>query len=324
MDFLIIRYSSLGDVILTTPVAENIMLDDASHKVDILTKPEYEQVFFNNPNIDDIKTGWPGRKRYDYIIDLHNSLRSNLIKHFIPSQEILIYDKAAYARRAYLYSGKYDNVLKKSVIDRYLEPLKKTGIAVKTRKPFINISEREESKARSFTGKKKYVLLAPGAKWFTKQWVEEYYISLMKKIIQERNLNVALAGDRTDIDLCARLVKGVGLLKSHVVNLAGRTGLRELFAVIKNAEAAVTTDSAPLHIGWAVGTEVVAIYGPTVKEFGFQPDDPKVHILQKDMECRPCSLHGSKKCKFKDRACMKRIEPHEVMGTLNAVLDESS
>jgi heptosyltransferase-2 len=324
MEFLLIRYSSLGDLILTTPVAENIKLADRENKVDILTKPQYEQIFFNNSNFDDIKTGWPGRKKYDYIIDLHNSIRSNLIKYFIPAAETLTYDKAAYARRVFLHSGRYDKVLEKSVIDRYLEPLEKQGIPIKTRKPLINISDSEHSKALQITKDKEYILISPGAKWVTKQWREDYYISLIKKIIQETGLNVVLSGDRSDAELCDKLLKGVGLLKSHIINLAGLTGLRELFALIANSRAVITTDSAPLHIGWATGSYVIAIFGPTVGEFGFQPDDERVRILEKEMGCRPCSLHGSNKCKFKDQACMKRIEPLEVMGELNDILNETS
>ncbi len=323
MDFLLIRYSSLGDIILTTPVAENIKLADRSNRVDILTKPLYEDIFFNNQYFDDIKTGWPGRKRYDYIIDLHKSIRSNLIKYFIPSDEILTYNKAAYARRVFLHSGKKDAILKKTVIDRYLEPLRELDIPVKSKKPMINISDSERDKALTDTKGEGYVLISPGAKWHTKQWLEEYYISLIKKIIHETGLNIVLTGDSSDLNLCERLVKGAGLLKSHIINLTGKTGLRELFAVIGNSRAVITTDSAPLHIGWATGNYVIALFGPTVKEFGFQPEDKRVRIIEKEMECRPCSLHGSNKCKFKDRACMKRIEPHEVMGELHKILNEA-
>lgn len=320
MKFLLIRYSSLGDVILTTSVVKVIKENKPDSTIDILTKEEYKPVFQNNPDINCVLTGISRRIKYDYIIDLHNSIRSNIVKYFIPAKERLIYNNAAYARRLYLHGRHRTEILKKSVIDRYSEPLAGIGFNVRYMQPEVTVTAREMEDAKNISTKKHYIAIAPGAKWRTKQWVIENNISLVIKIIRELNMEVVLLGGVKNTALANEIVKGVGLLRSHVVDLTGKTGIRELAAVIKGSAMLVSTDSAPMHLGWAVGTKVVALYGPTVREFGFQPQDEKVSIIEKDMECRPCSLHGSRICKYKDRACMQRIEVHEVFDEIRKFL----
>ncbi|MGM0441625.1 MAG: glycosyltransferase family 9 protein [Elusimicrobiota bacterium] len=321
MNFLIIRYSSLGDIILTTPVPKNIKSADKKNRVDFLTKPEYRQVYFNNPHIDKIFTGVSRKIKYDYIIDLHNSLRSNIVKYFFKGNNRITYDKASVARRTYLHTGRRFEKLDKTVVDRYIEPLNSLNIPVKYKKPEIYLSDEEKEKVEKLTGKEKYVAIAPGAKWPTKEWIPEHYSKLIIKIIRDTGFKVVLLGTENQKSLIEKLREGTGLLKKHVKDLTGKTNIRTLAGVIDRARVLITTDSAPLHMGWALDTDTVALFGPTVKEFGFQPRNAEnIVIMEKDMDCRPCSLHGSKKCKFKDHACMRRIEPQAVMKKLKNFL----
>ncbi len=320
MKILLIRFSSLGDVILTTSVARNIKKNNPSATVNILTKKEYKPVFLNNPDIDNIVTGISWDIKYDFIIDLHSSTRSNFVKYFIPAEKRLVYDNASYARRLYLHTRHSSEELKKSVIHRYLEPLEKIGFNVCYVPPEVKLNAQELKKVKNIVPSKEYIAIAAGAKWRTKQWIVENYIELTVKIIKELNMDVVLVGSEDDIELTNEIFKGTGTLRSHVINLAGKTSLRELAAVIKNSIVLVSTDSGPMHLGWAIATPVVALFGPTVKEFGFQPQDKRVSIIEKDIKCRPCSVHGSKKCKHKDMACMQRIEVPDVLNEIKKFL----
>jgi len=320
MRILLIRFSSLGDVVLSTVVPRNIKLNNPSDEVDFLTKEEYAPVFYNNPDVNDIITKLSLRKKYDVIIDLHSNIRSNLYKYLFRAKGRLTYNKAAYARRIFLHAGIVSADLKKTVIERYLEPLEELGYSVVNPDPVINLKEEELESLSDLLPESEYIVIAPGAKWETKQWIEENYTSLIKRIVREMDMPVVLVGSRDDIPLAGKIKQHVGLLKKYIYDLTGRTGVRELAAVLKGARAAVTTDSAALHIAHAVGTKAAAIYGPTVKEFGFQPDSPAVAILEKNLECRPCSLHGTKKCRFGDMACMQRVEVYEVFDALKKLL----
>jgi heptosyltransferase-2 len=320
MKILLIRYSSLGDVILTTSAARNIKKYDPAASVNVLTKEIYKPVFFNNPDISGVITALNRRIVYDVLIDLHNSIRSNLVKYLIPARKRLTYDKAAYARRLFVKTGRKHEILDTNVIERYIKPLGEIGIGAEYMCPRIYVTEEELSGAMNKYGIFDYVALAPGAKWLTKQWSLENYISLTVKIIRDLGCDVVIAGDSSDCVIADEIYRGAGILKSHVKNIAGKTDLRELAAVLKNAMAVVSTDSGPMHMGWAVGAKVIALFGPTVKEFGFQPRHENVVIIEKSMECRPCSLHGSQKCQYGDIACMQRIEVNEVFEEVKKAL----
>ncbi len=324
MNFLIIRYSSLGDVILTTPVPKNIKAADKNHRVDFLTKPEYKKVYFNNPYVDRVFTGISRRVQYDYIIDLHNSLRSNIIKYFFKGNQRITYDKASVARRTYLHTGRRSEKLDMKVVDRYLEPLEMIEIPKKYNNPEIYLTDEEKHKVNQLTsGYEKYIAIVPGAKWPTKEWITEYYSKLIIKIIRDTNFKVIILGTLNQDKLIEQIISGTGLLKKYVKNLAGKTDFRMLAGVIEQSRILVTTDSAPLHLGCALDTDTIAFFGPTVKEFGFQPkNSKKIVVMEKNMDCRPCSLHGSKKCKYKDHACMRRIEPHTVMKKIKKILGQ--
>ncbi|MFH1414861.1 MAG: glycosyltransferase family 9 protein [Elusimicrobiota bacterium] len=320
MNILIIRYSSLGDVILTIAAAKNIKADSMDNNVDILTKEEYVPILRNNRYIDNVITGISWKKKYDYVVDLHNSIRSNIVKHLIRTKRILTYNKASYARRLYVRTGRRSAELDETVIDRYLHPLKEIGMEADYTAPEIGLGEEELEAAGRMVSDTDYIALCPGAKWKTKEWLAENYIALAVKIIRDLDMNIALLGSNDDTGLSNEIYKGVGVLKKHITDMTGKTGLRELACLIKKSRLLVTTDSGPMHLGWAVGTRTIALFGPTVKEFGFQPVDPGISIIDKDMECRPCSLHGSNKCKFKDHACMRRIEVYEVMDKIKKAL----
>lgn len=307
-------------MILVTAVIKNIIKNDSEAVIDVITKKEYSDVFLNIPNIGKIITGVTKLGKYDYLIDLHNSIRSNIIKCFIPAEKRLTYNKAAYERRSFLYTRREHSILKNDVVTRYLQPLRDIGFEIEYTAPHISLLPEESESVREQLDFNEYIAIAPGAKWQTKRWSLESNIGLSVMIIRDLGMKVVLLGDLNEEEFNNNIYKGTGTLKNSVKNLTGKTGIRQLASIIKNARVLVTTDSAAMHIGWAVEAKVVALFGPTVKEFGFQPKDKNVKILEKEMDCRPCSLHGSDRCKYGDQACMQRIEVYEVFEEVKNLL----
>ncbi|MDM7926837.1 MAG: glycosyltransferase family 9 protein, partial [bacterium] len=150
--------------------------------------------------------------------------------------------------------------------------------------------------------------LAPGSVWPTKRWPESHYAALAR-ILSAGGMNLVAVGGREDRGLCASVLDGTG---SRSLNCAGELSVLESAAVLSRLDALVTNDSAPLHMADAVRTDVIAIFGPTVRRFGCAPWRPGDEILERDLPCRPCSRHGGRRCPEGHFRCMLDTKPEAV------------
>ena len=125
---------------------------------------------------------------------------------------------------------------------------------------------------------------------------------------------MVLAGSGGERKLCEQIAEMAGL--STWSMLCGVLTLAELVALISMAERVVTNDSAPLHIAESLGTPVTSIFGPTVPEFGFGPRAPRSAVVERGgLDCRPCRIHGSRRCPIGTHECMRSIGVEEVLAT---------
>ena len=331
---LVIRLSSLGDLILISPIFQNIKESHPDWHISLLTKDIYQPIFENNPYLDKIIPFEKDRgvisyikevrkERYDIIIDLHNKVRSNLIRAFSGAKSRIRYRKDILRRRFMLWGmGKNRGVIP-SVVDRYLEPLEEIGIIIRKILPRLYLNERERVWAENLlpNSKGKWIGLNPGARWQTKEWVLENYIELIERL-RRKNYNIVLFGDKDNTDLAERIKYGLSkdIKAPDVVDMVGKTSLRQLFALISRCKVLVTTDSGPMHAASALDIPVVAIFGPTVKGFGFFPTGEKSIVLEKELPCRPCSLHGTNRCRRQNKECMERITVDEVEQAIENLL----
>ena len=158
------------------------------------------------------------------------------------------------------------------------------------------------------------IAVAPGSVWNTKRWPEEKFAALVRMLAAEGRLPV-LVGGEADRALAARVAGAAG--QGSVVNAAGRLSLLQSAELIRRCSAAVSNDSAPMHLAVAMGTPVVALYGATVPEFGFAPRGPHDRVLQTlGLPCRPCAIHGGNRCPIRTFVCMERIAPAEVLAAV--------
>lgn len=324
-----IRLSSLGDVVLATPVVELLKKHHPDAEVDFLVKKEYSELLEGNENISriipfDSKGTHKGvnglhaivrelkKEGYTHLVDLHGNLRSRIISGLLANSKTLRYKKQVLKRRMLLWGLEPRTV---HTVKAYCSSL--SSLDVKTDFipiPSIRISQEEDDVARELLrtfGISDGLLLTglnPGAKWATKRWTEEGFVEVGKRAISELGGNVLLFGGPDEKGLCERIAETIG---EGAFSVAGKTGLKEVAALIKRCNVFVTNDSGPMHIATAVGTPVVAIFGPTVQGFGFSPLGKSV-VVEKELRCRPCSLHGSEKCPKGHFECMNRIDTDEV------------
>ena len=174
----------------------------------------------------------------------------------------------------------------------------------------------EDEQAAAHLGEGPFVALAPGSIWGSKRW--PYYAELAGRLAAE--VAVVVVGGTADVALGDEIVKAVGPSGRRAVNACGTLTLRQSAALIGRAQLLVTNDSAPLHLATAMGTPIVAVFGPTVTEFGFGPLRPGDVALGVDgLQCRPCSPHGPPQCPLGHHRCMREITVAAVIAAIEEI-----
>jgi heptosyltransferase-2 len=329
---LAVRLSSLGDVVLTQPVVT--ALASAGHSVDFLTKPEYRALAEMFPGVAQVITS-PDNLARDYalILDWHHTLRArSWISRLRPTKTIS-YSKHSLARRLLVRPGgrpMFWNAWPRleanaSVTDWYAQTAAQAGIAIKLNAPQLNVPAAAQQAARELLARsgqsaaEPWVAMSPGAKWPTKQWPLESYAALTAKLEEELGLRTVFLGATADAGVCqaARILAG-----GRALSLAGQTSIPVLAALLAQTRLLVCNDSGPMHLGVAAGTRVLAFFGPTVREFGFAPPaSPRVRVLSRELSCRPCSVHGSRRCPLGHHDCLKKIATAEAWDVSKELLN---
>jgi heptosyltransferase-2 len=163
-----------------------------------------------------------------------------------------------------------------------------------------------------------FVALAPGSVWATKRW--PFYSALAMALVEETR--IVVVGSKDDAPLARAIRDAAG--EERVIDATGRLSLLASAELISRATAIVTNDSAPLHLASAMGTPTVAIYGPTIPEFGFGPLAPQASVVQHDeLACKPCDRHGPQRCPLGHWRCMRELSVARVANIVSAYLAAS-
>lgn len=327
---LLVRLSSLGDVVLATAALEALREDVPGAAVDVLTKPAFREVFAANPAVAGVCQWDPTlgvaalardlrREQYDWVVDLHGNLRTRLLRVALRGPRWSVYGKGSGRRRVAVALRRPGLLDGRHVVDRYIEALGPLGVRPVRRLPRVHprSGDREAAARRlaeaGWDGSSPVVALAPGARWNTKAWPPGHWATLIRALGAEKLAFPALLGGPEEEGLCGSILeesRGLG------ANLAGRTSILGTAAVLELSRVLVTNDSAPLHLATAVGTPVVALFGPTVRGFGFYPLGPRDEVVEADVACRPCSLHGRASCRQGFHRCLAELKPALVLDAL--------
>jgi len=304
---LIIRLSSLGDVLLATPVVRSLKKNYPDLTIDFFVKQNFEVAIRLNPNINSmiIYNDSPElatqlkENNYDLVIDLHNNFRT---KKIVKQLGLPYYKFIKPNLEKFLLVHTKINLLKekKPIPVRYAEVIPDFNLDDKGLELFIPDGIHSE-----LEGLNNVVGFAPGAFHFTKRWLIEYYAELGKKL-NEDGYTIAILGGESDKTICMDLQKMI----PNSLDLSNNNNLFQTAAHIKNCEALICNDSGLMHTASAIGTPVIAIFGSTVREFGFAPYGIKSIVVENsELKCRPCTHIGKSKCPKGHFKCMKEITP---------------
>ncbi len=336
---LVIRFSSLGDIILTTPVLETLRAKFPRSQIYFLTKTRYADLLVHDPRIHTLiefdpqgnHKGFKGFKRlsrelnsnnFDLLIDLHSNLRSFFLRHLVKSRIKTKYRKRWFSRFL-MVNFKFLKIQPVRTLESYLRIFKKLQIEPEKKTPTLFVGQDDIEYANKFlleAGIKKddiVIGIHPGAKWETKRWDEEKFEWVCRNLIQKENLKIVLFGDSDEEKLIQKIAE-----KSPNTKIIRAIGLSlsRLMSLIKSCDCLITNDSGPMHIAEGFKVPVVAIFGPTHPQLGFAPVGPENVVLCAYVKCSPCSLHGERKCRKKSRLCMDLITPDMVVEAVEDLL----
>ncbi len=311
---LLIRLSSAGDVLLTSPLLKLLKEREPDAEIHFVVKEQFADLVRLNPNISRIHLVQDGadahrlermrqdlvREKFGITLDLHNNFRSIYLRRGT-APEVRVISKDIF-RRTLLVKTKINLFSRiRPVALKYAQTYDKSISTVP--RPEIFIPSEAVEKAYMMwhsTGSddRHSVFLCPGARHFTKRWPVEYWKNLANKL--QKACRVVLLGGHDDVDMCRKIQDG-----TDIVNFCGTLSLIESTAMLEQASVVVTNDSYLMHAANALGKKVVAIFGSSVREFGFFPYGIKHRVLEVGgLSCRPCSHIGLESCPKGHFKCM--------------------
>lgn len=318
---LIIRLSSLGDIILTTPIIRALKNIYPNITLDFLVKEKYYDALRFNPHLNKIIPfnanssikqirGLIKKEKYDYVIDLHASIRSKLI---------------TFGLKAKTFSIKKNRIKKFLLVKFKINLLKNYSLIPEIYAKCIPGLELDNYGAEIFLEKlpeikekENIIGICPGAFHFSKSWGEKNYLDLIKFLIK-LNYKVALFGGKSDLELCERLSNH----GKNIVNYSTNDNLLEIAANMLKCKLILGNDSGLMHLAAALKLPVIVIFTSTVKNFGFEPYKAKSHIIENnDIPCRPCSHVGLDKCPKGHFNCANSISPSDVFNKIKVVIKD--
>lgn len=309
---LIIRFSSIGDIVLTTPVVRAIK-QQLNCQVHFVTKESFKETLVHNPYIDKLITFKKDvdevyaelkKENYDIVVDLHKNLRSLRLKQHLKTKN-LSFDKINMKKFMAVNFKMIKSLPDKHIVDRYLETVSSLGVKAdgKGLDYFITDTEREITKALPAD----YVVLVVGGSYYTKQ----IPLNKLNEICTLTNKPIIALGGKGDKPIADQLAKQ----HTHVINGCGPYTLNQSAAVIEKASVVITSDTGLMHIAAAFNKKIISVWGNTIPEFGMGPYKPvpQSKILEvKNLKCRPCSKLGYKKCPKGHFKCMNQISFEDV------------
>lgn len=312
MKILVIRMSSIGDVLLTTPVLKAFKRKYPDAKIDFLVMDKFKDailgckyidnlIIFDKNKDDDffniLKFADKLKKNnYDYVFDLHGKFRSKLITKRLGLKSYC-YRKRAWWKTLLVKSRIIKYTVDDTIVKNYFGAFKDFNLEYVGED--IEFSYGDNSK---FLKYKNMPIMAPGASKETKKWTEDGFGNLAKLIFEKHGVKTLLIGGKEDIEKCERINKISG---DNCINLAGKLTLKESGALLSLGKFLVTNDSGPFHIARGVNCPTFVIFGPTSPGmFDFGKNDTLIYAK---VDCSPCSLHGDKTCPKGHFDCMRKI-----------------
>lgn len=318
MKVLIVRFSSIGDIVLTTPVIRCVKQQLKDVEVHFLTKEKFAAVIKQNPYIDKLYTMneelseiVPALKaeNYDYVIDLHHNARTFRLKKAL-GKTTYAFNKLNW-EKFLIVNFKINRLPEKHIVDRYMEAVHPLGVQNDHKGLDYFIPEKDEvdiSKLLPEKFHKGYDALVVGGSYYTKR----IPIHQLLQICKLNDKPLVLLGGKEDKEIAEQVAMAY---EDKVINLCGPLNLNQAASVIRQSQKVISSDTGLMHIAAAYKKDIISVWGNTIPEFGMDPymAGERSKILEvKGLSCRPCSKLGYRKCPKGHFKCMNAIDVSEV------------
>jgi len=336
-NILFIRLSSIGDIILTTPVVRCVREKFPEATISFVIKKEYYSLIQHNPHIQHIYTyekkkgekNWRKlckelkNKKFDWIVDLHRNLRSLYLKQILGRVFTTTYNKLIYARTMLVLFGVDLYKSPKLVMLRYFEAVEKLHISYDNLGTEIIYNQQDEDFTRDVMTRegidltKEIITICPSASFTNKRWLPERFAAVGDLLIENYQCQIVFLGGKSDYELCNQIRT---MMKNQSYNLAGKLPLLSSAKLLKISKLVLSNDSGMMHLAQSQKRPVVAIFGSTVKQLGYFPIPNNSEIAEVHLPCRPCTHIGQNKCPKKHFKCMKEVSIELVLSKIKKLL----
>jgi len=322
---LVIRFSSIGDIVLTTPVIRCLKNQIDSVEIHVLTKKKFSSLYKTNPHINKVYEYDDSLKKnieelrlenYDYIVDLQKNKRSLRVTRALHKPHNS-FPKLNF-KKFLLTTFKINLMPDIHIVDRYFKAVEKLGVKNDYQGLDFFISEKNDYPLSKLPEnfQKGYHAFVIGGTYKTKILPAVKVIEVIKKL----NEPVILLGGPDDVERAEEILSAISCQLS-AISLVGKINLEQSASIVKKAKSVLTNDTGLMHIAAAFHKNIVSVWGNTVPELGMYPYLPnekeKCHIVEcKDVKCRPCSKLGFKECPKRHFKCMMEIDSDTVVEKL--------
>ena len=332
---LVLRFSSIGDIVQLTSPLKSLRDRFPETRIDVITLDDYAELLLDHPDINRIihipremkyqelkEIGkMLAAKGYDLIIDLHNVIRSQIIRRQFKTGKKVIYIKPRWKRFELIEFKRNnfpDEFSQRWLYHQCLEELLNDDYQVPKAKLVIQKNEQIEIKLflekEGLTGS--YITLVPGAAWPQKTWLVDHYKELVNLIINKLGLSIVIIGSKND-----RICTAIANDKSkQILDLHGKLDIRKSLAIISLGEMTVGSDTGMVHASEALGVPVAMVMGPTNAQMGGGTSLDRSVVIEKDIWCRPCSQNGKRPCYRSQQYCMTEISTSDVHRAIQGML----
>lgn len=327
---LIIRLSSIGDIILTTPLIRALRKRFPEAIIDFVVKECFLDLVRTNPHLNtvivfDHTKGFRElyrikrlikQEQYDVILDIHRNFRSFFLRTNSGAAFVMRYPKYYVRRSLLIYFGMSTFRTIEPIYKRYFYAVKSFGVVPDELGTELIIPDSIVSKISVFLKgkgieeKQPLVVLCPGAGFATKRWFPEGYARVGDYFIRWYGAYVCILGSEQDYEICREVQ---GMMFNHSENCAGMFSLLEASALLKQAALVITNDTGLMHIAQSQKRPVAAIFGSTTRELGYFPFPESSFVIERDISCRPCSHNGRQHCPKWHFKCIRDISPETVI-----------
>lgn len=326
---LLVRFSSIGDILLTTPLVRALARRHPDARLVYVTKRAMAPLVADNPHVTEVVTLEPDEPIHHLAralralapthgLDLHGNLRSVALRALVRCRWSG-YRKRKTARTL-LISTKLDLYgARVPVAERYFEAARRLDARPDAGPPEFHLSSGATERVAQWLaerrlGERPLAALAPGAAHATKRWPIAHWSALAERL-RGAGYQPIVVGGPDDRGLAQQLGG-----ENRAVSAAGELSLQETGALLARARVAVSGDTGVMHMATAVGTPIVALFGPTVEQFGFFPYRARALVLERALDCRPCSATGTARCPLGHHRCLADIAPAEVAAAVERLV----